>query len=268
MKNNLALTTRSSIVEQKLLKIKECMLNYPEGSTPKMIAFDTSINVNTVKSLLPKIKGIKKILRGVYLVVERGDGPLAQPSNELYDWNFHNCILSCQLKDHAHKYHVKIYDYSIMRVKVVISKKGLVSCFVATDWPINTTALALAGGFLLEILKNHSSDFLDLNSLWIKTIEFNRDYSNLRLDGLQCITITNLIQQFKVYQKKRGMRVEHKTKVQIGVTDIIDLLVTNPNSSDIHVKLNDQMRGVERLTEQTNKNTQLLGSIINKMVRK
>ncbi len=101
--------------------------------------------------------------------------------------------------------------------------------------------------------------------MFIRTIEFNKDYSNLRLDGLNCITVDNLVEQFKLYQKKRGLRIEHKTKVPLTVENIVDMLSSNPNSIEHTIKLADQKKQLDRLTTATSANTHMLYKLIDNL---
>lgn len=75
MNHKLSVATRTGVADQKHKRIFACMTKYPEGITPKAIALYTSINVNTIKAILPKLKGVKKIMRGYYKVVGGGTAP-------------------------------------------------------------------------------------------------------------------------------------------------------------------------------------------------
>ena len=90
MKRKVETFTRDK--DGKAAKIKRCLQGYPQGLPPKTIALRTGLNVNSVKSLLPKISGVKKVMRGLYKVVNEGDGTGSEL--ELKDWNFHNLILT------------------------------------------------------------------------------------------------------------------------------------------------------------------------------
>jgi hypothetical protein len=104
-----------------------------------------------------------------------------------------------------------------------------------------------------------------LKNILVSSIEFNKDYSNLRLDGLKSVSVDSLTSQFKLYQKKLGLRVEHKTKVPLSVESVVDMLTSSPNSVDIQVKLNQNRERLERMTEIMKKNTELLWKLIDKL---
>ena len=240
------------------------MKNFPEGTTPKTIALHTSINVNTVKSILPKLTGIKRIIRGFYKVVEGGDTPTSPPSEELIQWTFHNCILSSQLKDYPGKLIESTNSFGIVNYQFTISTTGNATLCVSSDTPLNISSLCSVYAYFSELLSKYSNDSITKETTFIRTIEFNKDYSNLRLDGIKCITLDSLVEQFKVYQKKLVMRIEHKTKVNFTVENIVDMLTNNPNSLELNIKLAHQRTQIERLTEATNTNTKMLLKLIDR----
>jgi len=246
-------------------KILTCLKNHPEGITPKLIALSTRINHNTVKSLLPKIKGVKKILRGLYKVVEGGDTPIISPIQELHSWNFHNCILSCQLTNHPKKTITTTYSFNIINYEFVISNSGHASMRISSDNPLNISSICSCYAYFSELLSKHSSDSITQKKCYISTIEFNKDYKNLRLEGVKCLTVDNLVEQFKLYQKKACMRIEHKTKVKLTVENVVDMLTNNPNSLETNIKLSKVMEQNKALIEKTATNTELIFKLIDKM---
>jgi len=252
---------------QKLKKILECMMSYPEGVTPKFLSEKTGINVNTIKSILPSVSGIKKTFRGFYIVESRGDTPPSISTGDLTDWNFHNCILSVNLKNYKSlEIPIKI-DLDLLILELTISNSGNAVCRVSTDYPLNISSICLVYGYFIEYLKGYSNDNIAMCDITIRTIEFNKDYANLRLDGINSISLDNFISQFKIYQKKLAVRVEHKTKLPIQATTIIDMLKNNNNSQDLDIenRLNTQLRVIERLLYSTSNNTQLLYKIVDKV---
>ena len=58
----------------------------------------------------------------------------------------------------------------------------------------------------------------------ISSIEFNKDYYNLRLDGVNCVTLDSLITQYKLYQKKNKVREEFKAKIPFPFEVLKELL--------------------------------------------
>lgn len=254
----LSVATRTGVAATKINKILKCMASYPEGITPKVIAFHSSINVNTVKSILPKLKEVKKVMRGVYKVVVRGDAPHHPFPNELHDWAFHNLVLSCQLLHFPGKLITSTHSFKIVNAEFTISKSGNATLRVACDNPLNISSICIVFAYFRELIGLHSNDPITATNVFISTIEFNKDYTNLRLDGVRCITLDGLAEQFKVYQKRLVMRVEHKTKVRFTPSDIVEMLTNNPNSLEMNMKLSAQREQIDKLTNAANNNTQML----------
>ena len=101
---------------------------------------------------------------------------------------------------------------------------------------------------------------VDWRSVMISSVEFNHDYKNLRLDGVKSISVDSLVSQFKVYQKREGLRLEHKTKVPLSVENVVDMLSNQPNLVDLNVKLSQQREALDRLNLAMRKNSELFPS--------
>lgn len=249
----LSVSTSTRDLSRKINKIRTLMYGYPEGITPKTIAAKTLINVNTVKSILPKMNDVHKISRGLYKVVKKGDG--GSLVHELKDWNFHNCIMTCETSSSNRSFDV---DLDILKYNVLINN-GKATLRLSTDYPMNVSSLA----FVAHVFKH----FVSVTSVvMISSIEFNRDYRNLRLDGVNSISVDSLVEQFKVYQKRRGMRIEHKTKVPMSVASIVDMLSNNPNSVEFHQKLNQHSDAMKRVNIALADNRRLLQALLEREV--
>ena len=252
----LSVATRSSVAHTKHNKILQCLSMFPEGTTPKTIARETGINVNTVKSILPNLRGVKKIMRGFYKVVEAGDGTIPT-TPDLTTWNFHNLVLTHK---NIHNKSSPPSTFQFNLVKCVLSfSDNKITFRVSSDHPLNVSSICFVAGFFSHICDIPFSDVM------VSTIEFNKDYRNLRLDGVKSISVDGLVEQFKVYQKKHALRIEHKTKVPMAVENIVDMLSQNPMSVDYNLKLQQQKDLLERLTRATNANTKILFDIIDKV---
>lgn len=264
MPEQLSVATFSSSSDRKDKKIINALLHYPEGATPKMLAGKTGINVNTIKSILPKLPLVKKKLRGLYIVEKGGDGTIPTAKGELMDWNFHNCHLSTTIL--PSECHEQSHEMSLdlINLKFNISLKGRCTCSVATKYPINCSSIVLVSKLFRDWLEKFNIEKSN-KDIMISTIEFNRDYSNVKMEGVKCVTVDSLTTQFKLYQKKIGLRVEHKTKVPMTVDNIIDMLTHSPSSLDVNVKLSETRSQLSRLTERTEKNTQLMWKMMDKI---
>lgn len=263
--NKLSVETFTGSISPKTEKIIQCMNNYPEGITPKELGRQTGLNVNTIKSILPKMENVKKVMRGLYKVLNWGDGSATSSPSDLTFWNFHNCILSCPLTHYPGTIISSSYNLKLVNLEFSISLKGRATLRLSSDYPLNVSSICMVAGFFTDQISKHSPDRPSFRDITVSTIEFNRDYSNLRLDGVKCITLDNLTEQFKVYQKKLGMRIEHKTKVKFNVDNVVDMLSNNPNSLDLNVKLATQKEQLDRLTHSTSQHTKLLFKVIDRM---
>jgi len=251
-------TLTSSIVGKKK-QIAAYLLEHPEGCTPKMIALATSINVNTVKSILPKLQNVEKMVRGFYKVLNTPHTPISS-TGDLDRWNFHNLVLSIQLK--SFRFHDAELDLDLMKLNVHINEQGYCSVRVSTDYPINVSSIVLLYKLLKEYLKEYSADEISTSMVKVNTIEFNQDHANLKLDGVNCITLDNLTAQFKLYQKSIGLRIEHKTKIGFGVDNMIDMLTGSSASVDVSNRLTETIKRLDKLTGQAVYNTALLNRIL------
>jgi len=248
-------TTGTRDKDKKSRLIISCLEGYPEGLPPSMIAFKTGLNVNTVKSLLPRTKGIKKKLRGLYIVVKGGDG--APLSVDLLDWNFHNLILTAPVVEHLDA--SRDFDFGLVKASLDVSAAGKATFRVSSDHPLNVSSIAFVAGFFAEVAS------LKFDEISVSTVEFNHDYRNLRLDGVKSITVDNLITQFKAYQKRHGLRLEHKMKVPLAMENVVDILSNQPNTVELNVKLSQQRELIEKLIVATDRQTELLYATIDRL---
>jgi hypothetical protein len=220
-------STRPSEKQQKILKIKEYLQTTPEGATPKMIALYTGINQATVRGMIGKIKGIEQVpgLRGVYRLVE-GDG-----HDAIFAYNFHNLIVGVFLPNYQ-KESVKQtlsceltnYEFTICKDTKKATMRISTPKVKGTDYPINVSSITLAFALFRELVFKFAEVKVQMKDVQVNSIEFNKDYSNLKLEGVNCITLENLIEQFKIYQKSDKLRTEHKLKIPLNAEDLIKLL--------------------------------------------
>lgn len=233
---------------QKAEKIFNYLVCTPEGATPKMIALNTSLNVNTVKTILPKLENVKRFTRGWYKVVNKGDTPI------LHTWTFHNLVMTVNLPNESRSPSHHDYDLGLIKATLDISRTAKATLRVACDTPLNVSSICMVYGFLRETLKNIMGYSPSLQETLITTIEFNKDYKNLRLDGVKAITLDNLITHFKLYQKQLILRKEHKTKHQFNTQNLIDMLTQNPNELELATRIEEQEKKLDKLIKITTLN--------------
>jgi hypothetical protein len=220
-------STRTLQKQQKIQKIKDYLQTVPEGATPKMISLFTGINQATVRGMVGNIQNVEQIpnLRGLYhLVGETGD-------DAIFSYNFHNLILGVFLPNYQ-KEAVKQtlsceltnYEFEIGKESKRATMRISTPKIKGTDYPINISSITLAFALFRELVLKFAQIKVQMKDVTVNSIEFNKDYSNLKLEGVNCITMENLVEQFKVYQKSDKLRAEHKIKIPMNAEELIKLL--------------------------------------------
>jgi len=260
--NKRKVSTRTIEKNRKVNQIIKILKNFPEGITPKIVAYHSSINVNTIKSLLPQILQVKKKegIRGIYVLVDESD------HGSIFDWNFHNTQLSYIILGYMGKRIKKTYNFEFINYEFEIGEKSKKATLrISTDHPINVSSLCCCYLFFAELIKKYANVMPTPNKVWITSIEFNKDYKNLRLDGPKCITIDSLLTQFKLYDKKSCVRIEHKLKVPINCEIIFSMLSDSTESIEIYHALCELNKKIEIVLDSEKRNIDLMLNLLNKM---
>jgi hypothetical protein len=214
--------------QEKENKIKEILTKYPEGLTPKYVALYTKIPHNSVKGMLTRgISGIEQVpgLNGVYRLVAN------LRDNSIFSYNFHNLILGVFLPNYKNETVKQTLSCDLTNFEFIIGKDSKRATMristpkiQGTDYPINVSSITLAFALFRELVFKFARIDVKMKDVQVNSIEFNRDYSNLKLEGVNCITIENLVEQFKIYQKSDKLRTEHKIKIPMNAEELIKLL--------------------------------------------
>jgi len=105
-------------------------------------------------------------------------------------------------------------------------------------------------GILFSIIEKFKKEIFDHTILWpeddeiiIKNIEFNKDYYRIRFEGINSITYSSLIGQFKLYNKKNPerLRVEYRVNPYISVNELKQLLETGFIALDFKKYIDDKV---------------------------
>ncbi|MFW5847102.1 MAG: hypothetical protein ACOCUU_03010 [Nanoarchaeota archaeon] len=255
-------STKPHNAQKKKDKIVNLLKEYPEGINPKRIAFLTKINVNTVKSLLPKIENIRKKdgLRGIYILVENN------PHSSIFDWKLHNVTLTYDLPNYSGKKINKTISSELITFRFGIgAKTKKATLHLSTDYPIEISSLNIYCIHFLELIKQNYQDKLSIKNILIRSIEFNKDYFGLRLDGLKSISFTSLCYQYKIYQKKQGLRQEHKINLHIGIPEIFSMLQKGDYSLEVYSELNSLRKEQKILVDSNRKIQGFLFALLDKL---
>ena len=256
-KNKRKVSTKPNKKQKREEKIINILEDHQEGLYPKTIAGFLRENVNTAKSTIREmeLRGlIKKDInkRGIYHLVE----------NKVYgifNFKFQNAIIICKLpkikKDSViHNGFKGIVRYRIKFCKNTSQATLRLSSPTCIDIGAISVFIQL---FKLEIEKNTGYEPL-LKDITIRSIEFNKDYTNLRLDGFNSLTVESFIAQYKIYQKSRAVREEYKIKLPITATVLFELLNSGHNYASLSLKT-DYLR--EEIVEMKKLLSKILGQL-------
>jgi predicted transcriptional regulator len=253
-RSQLKVSTKAREALQKEEIIKDYLRNHPEGSYPKNIVSETSINHSTVRSVCIRMakKGIIKIHpihRGMYLLVEN-DG------HGMFSWNFHNTYIFYKSDKPLVEQQLKVENSlnSLFKYRFIVgAKSNKASMNISTKYPFNLTSLGLVVEFF-RLLMNETLRFIPKDSeIWISSIELNKDYYNLRLDGIKCITWDSLVTQYKIYNKKIGVREESKHNIEFNFKLFADMVNYGIITSEITALLDMQDKKIDLLFKNQNK---------------
>lgn len=250
---------------EKENKVINTLREYPEGTSPKYITLASGINVNTVKSILKKlgVKGtvkLKKGLRGIYVLVENS------PHANIFTWNFHNTTLVCPLPNYNGERIQEKFDFGLVTYEFEIGKGTKnASMKIITDYPINISSICSILSFFSMLIQKYADYFPKMEEVSLSCIEFNQDFINLKLEGTKCITLTELLNQFKIYEKKSGIRAEHKITVPIKAEAILSLLDNQIPFLSILQDMNVLKSRQETIEKTLIKINGLLSALLNKI---
>jgi len=225
MVDKLKVSTNTEVSSrEKEEKVIVILRNNQQGLSPKKLSFYTQINQNTIKSLLRRLelKGVIKLkegLRGIYELVEKDF------HDDLFSWNFQNVRLSCPLLNYEGNKIDEIFDFDFVKYHFEIGKESQqASVHIIADRPINLSSISVCFSYFSLLVKQYTSCLPKLEETTVSCIEFNKDNSALRFEGVKCVTLTELFNQFKVYEKSFGVRAENKIIVPVKADAILSLL--------------------------------------------
>lgn len=256
--NKLCVATLTSSIIQKKKLVTDYLVAHPEGSTPKLISAATAINVNTVKSILRKLPNVTTPIRGLYKVLNGGDGGSIS-FGTLKAWNYHNLYISFPVNELSN--YSTTLDYDTIKIRIDVNIKGVAHVCMSSEQPLPISSLAMVNDLLNAKLKQEVS----MEDMQISSIEFNQDFDGYKLEGVKCMSMHTLYSQYKIYEKSHGVRVEHKTKVPFPMQYISDMLTEHPSRVDLTTKLNENTSKLTKLMNQSIYNTNQLTKLLEGM---
>jgi len=248
MRSKPKVSTKAFNNQVKKEKIKNILKNHPEGLSPKQIASYSTINENTVKSLLPKMQEIsqKKGLRGYYVLVENN-------LHGLFDYKLQNlcfCFESNNIQIEKRVYEENsLNDVIKFRFEIGAETKKA-HLYIDTSYPFNFSCLGLLGYLFQNLIEKYCTIRPNISQIIIKTLELNKDYFGVSLEGCSSIRLDTLLLEYKLYHKKKSyVREEYKSKVPIQLDFLYNILNKGIFSAEINQKislLDNQMQEVNK----------------------
>ena len=177
-KNKRKVSTKPNKKQKRKEKIISLLKHSPEGTYPKIIAGLLRENVNTIKSTLKEMESsglIKKDInkRGIYYLVEN-------KVYSIFDFKFQNAIIVCKLPEIKEEFIIHNGFKGIVKYRIKFCKNtSQATLRLSSPTCIDIGAISVfIQLFRLEIEKNTKYEPL-LNEIIIRSIEFNKDYTNL-----------------------------------------------------------------------------------------
>jgi hypothetical protein len=244
---------------------EEEVLNYlevhPEGANPKQISFDLKKNKSTVRGICRKLFSegrirLHKNIRGYYELVENKD-------HGMFDFKFQNCFLKVKVPGLCKDIPQIEEDNKIIKT-ITSFYKGTenVTMHISTDYCIDLPAVLVLVNDFIHLVKLYTNIEVRFDDVCISNIEFNKDFANLKLEGANCVTLTSLIAQYKIYQKPGRVREELKMTVPI-TAPILNELLTKTNT---HVDIISKIEANSKQINELSKNLKLYSINLGKLV--
>ena len=211
--------------KEKIKKITQILKNFPEGATPKLVALHSKINHNTIKTILIELekRGViqrKQGLRGYYILVEKKTHDLLSYNTQNIHFAY-NIPLSFEIEKAIYE---KGNFSGLVGYTFEIGKGSQKATMrIKTSYPFNISAITLISYYFKLLIRKHTKIFPIDKKIIISSLEINKDYLGIKMEGCNCLTIDTLILEMKVYNKKNRLREEYKTKEPIGLDFFMNL---------------------------------------------
>ena len=248
--------------EERLLRI---IKDYPEGISPITLYNITKLPHNTIKTILRRLlnKGIIKSIasaQGYYALAENS-------THMMLFYNVQNAIIQVESDKISIDEEINEEENleNIIKFNLVIGAKSKKATFtVSSDYPFNFTSLVGYVHMFQEKMVRLCKFKPKLDEINIRTFEINHDHLGYRVDGLSSYTIRNAIADFKLYNKKNGVREEYKIKVPIPFR-FIQTLIEQGITTAFYTQKIDR---IDSKLHETNKLMRKLKGLFNKLVSK
>lgn len=243
-------------------RILETLKKASEPLTPKQIHVRTRINHNTVKVY------VRKLLT---------EGLISQPYPGAYSYKTHprcgkapprvqNLILSVAAPWLCNKIETITEQVGDVGIRIIFGvKRRKVTGFFSIEQGMDYTQTIMALELFRLFIAQRTDQEIDYDKSEVRSCEFLEDYSQLRLDGVKCVTVKSFLGDLeRVYNREHGLRSEVKVQPQ-GVNTIMTLLKGGVSSYNILQGQFLTVQKVEHLTEAVKGSNRLTSRLIGLM---
>jgi hypothetical protein len=237
----------------KLEKITAALAANPQGISPKQIARITGIKHSTVRTLISQIVSVEHICYGLYHLHNSGGDRGIEFEMDI---KVHNLTMTCQTGYTGTEINTTLAGKTANYV-FGVSSTGNAYIQFATDYPIVLSSIDTVFQLFKSLAKEYSIVVTEEDTL-IPSIEMNNDNERIRMDGMTSLTVTRLQDTYKIYQKTKAVRIEHKITVPITLRTVFDMLLNKPDNTQMEDKIN-------KLERQQVINNQLLCRVLEQL---
>lgn len=240
-------------------RILETLKKASEPLTPKQIAAKTRINHNTVK---------------VYVRQMRTQGLIDQPYPGAYSYKtqpqygeppprVQNLILSVAAPWLCNKIETLKEQVGDVGIRIIFGvKRRKVTGFISREQGMDCTQTIMALELFRLFIAQRTDQDIDYDKIEVRSCEFLEDYSQLRLDGVKCVTVKSFLGDLeRVYNREHGLRSEVKVQPQ-DVNTIMALLKGGVSSYNILQGQFMMVQKIECLTDAVKGSNRLTSTLV------
>lgn len=239
-------------------KVYDFLKNNPGQYSAQKIAKLLYINNNTTRGILRGLtkEGLIKDQNHFYFVEpnntnESSDGLRLGTQNIDFVFEKNSNVIFKERKNIQEE----IFD---QRIHITIGKGSQKATMnIGAEKNIRLELLLALGERFKSLILLESGYFPKDQEIRIKKIEFNQDIRNLRFEGITCMTLTDAVGLFKLYNKQNPLRIrpEYRPQINVGLDEIKSLLKLGPIESNNRFYLDKKFLDLETKLDEKFKQT-------------